>query len=143
MSVPTPLSTFSPADAAAIAAVCPRAAECLESGDFEGYLTLAAEDIVFMPPNWPALEGKEALRSWMQSFPKITSARFVDVEIEGAGTFAWVRGEYFFTLQPEGAPSPIEDHGKYLSVYKRQPDGSWLVYRDIFNSDLAAQLRHN
>jgi ketosteroid isomerase-like protein len=25
--------------------------------------------------------------------------------------------------------------GKYLEIRKRQPDGSWLVAADIFNSD--------
>jgi len=38
-------------------------------------------------------------------------------------------------FQPEGAPGPIEEIGKYLEIRKRQPDGSWLLIVDISNSD--------
>lgn len=107
------------------------------SGDFESFLGFYTDDAVVMPPNHPALENKEAILSWMKSFPKVIGAQFTCDEIGGAGDFAYVRGKYFFTLQPEGIPTSIEDHGKYIEIRKRQPDGSWPVSRDIFNSDLA------
>jgi ketosteroid isomerase-like protein len=31
---------------------------------------------------------------------------------------------------------PITDHGKYLTVFKKQPDGSWKMVADMINSDL-------
>ena len=31
---------------------------------------------------------------------------------------------------------PIQDHGKFIEIRRKQPDGSWLISRDIFNSDL-------
>jgi ketosteroid isomerase-like protein len=33
---------------------------------------------------------------------------------------------------------PINDRGKYLAVWKKQPDGTWKCVMDIWNSDLPA-----
>jgi ketosteroid isomerase-like protein len=41
------------------------------------------------------------------------------------------------TVHPDGAPGPVEDQGKFLEIRRRQPDGSWLLAVDIFNSDKA------
>jgi len=32
--------------------------------------------------------------------------------------------------------APIEDRGKYLTIWRKQADGSWMVHRGTFNSDL-------
>jgi ketosteroid isomerase-like protein len=37
---------------------------------------------------------------------------------------------------PEG--EPIDDNGKYVVVYRRQPDGGYKVIADIFNSSRPA-----
>jgi ketosteroid isomerase-like protein len=37
---------------------------------------------------------------------------------------------------PEGAPEPFQESGKYVVILQKQPDGSWLVVVDIWNSDL-------
>ena len=67
----------------------------------------------------------------------MTHAEFKIDEVEGIGELAFVRGRYSMTLEPEGAPGPVNDEGKYIEIRERQPDGSWLLARDIFNSDLA------
>lgn len=40
------------------------------------------------------------------------------------------------TFQPKGAPKPIHDVGKDLTVWERQTDGTWKMVRDINNTDL-------
>ena len=40
------------------------------------------------------------------------------------------------TTDPQG--NPVTDRGKYVVVWKKQPDGSWKAISDIFNSDLPA-----
>ena len=39
------------------------------------------------------------------------------------------------TLTPKAGGEPTEDSGKWLGILKRQPNGSWKVHRDIWNSD--------
>ena len=48
-------------------------------------------------------------------------------------------GAYELTLQPKSGPV-IQDKGKYLTVWKRQTDGSWRIVRDINNSDLPPKM---
>jgi ketosteroid isomerase-like protein len=31
-----------------------------------------------------------------------------------------------------------QDHGKYVEVWKKQPDGSWKCVIDMYNSDVPA-----
>ena len=35
---------------------------------------------------------------------------------------------------PDG--TPMGDFGKYATIWKKQPDGSWKVVLDIVNSDV-------
>jgi ketosteroid isomerase-like protein len=51
-----------------------------------------------------------------------------------AGDLAYGRGRYTLSMSPAGG-EPIEDVGKYVVVYRRQPNGSWQAVADIFNSD--------
>lgn len=65
----------------------------------------------------------------------ITDIQFDIVEVGGAGDIAYVYGKYSLTMAPEGK-EPVKDIGKYIEIWNRQPDGSWKVALDIFNSDL-------
>jgi ketosteroid isomerase-like protein len=88
-----------------------------------------------MPPHCPACHGRAAARKWMADFPRATHFRFEYHDIDGRDDLAYVRGAYFITVQPEGAPEPVEDVGKFLEICRKQPDGSWLLVVDTFNSD--------
>jgi len=108
---------------------------CFLSRDSEGIGKMYAEDAVLMPPNCPACHGRDAATKWMINFPHATRFTFEYNDIDGRGDLAYVRGAYFITIQPEGAPEPVEDVGKFLEICKKQPDGSWLLVVDTFNSD--------
>lgn len=138
MSTTAKSSGLLPEDITAITSIWPKAAQSLIEQDFDAFLGLYTDDPIVMPPNNPALHGKEAIKQWMAAFPKISEARFEGDEIAGAGGFAFVRGRYSFTLHIQGAPGPIEDHGKFIEIRKRQADGSWPIFREMFNSDLAS-----
>jgi ketosteroid isomerase-like protein len=88
-----------------------------------------------MPPHHPAVHGRAALEVWMASFLRVLRMTLNVEDIDGRAVIAYVRGSYTLTLHPEGAPNPIDHVGKYLEIHKRQPDGSWLLAVDIFNSD--------
>jgi len=40
------------------------------------------------------------------------------------------------TVQPKTG-RPMDDVGKCITIWKKQPDGEWKMIRDIFNSDMA------
>jgi ketosteroid isomerase-like protein len=36
-----------------------------------------------------------------------------------------------------GEKSPVKDTGKFIEIRRKEPNGSWLILRDFWNSDLA------
>ena len=107
------------------------------AGDVSAAVALAMDDAVDLPPNRPAIIGKEAIRSFVQSdFDRFTM-NFADeiVEIEVAGDLAYIWTNYSVTLTPKDVGKPIGNNGKWLKVLRRQPDGSWKFSRNIWNSD--------
>ncbi len=106
--------------------------------DLEAVLSFYAEDGASFPPNAPLVTSKEALREhWAQEFADPAYAlswQATKAEVARAGDLAYAVGSYEFTLSdPEG--NPVTDRGKYVTVWKKQPDGSWKAVVDIWNSD--------
>jgi len=107
------------------------------AGDASAAVALVTDDAVDLPPNRPAVMGKEAIRSFVQSdFDRFTM-NFVDeiVEVEVAGDLAVIWSNYTVTLTPKAGGEPTGNNGKWLKVLKRQPDGSWKFSRNIWNRD--------
>ncbi len=90
-----------------------------------------------MPPNAPPLIGKEAIRAAYQStLDQFTGEITLSLEeVEFGGDWAFVRGTSPVTLTPKAGGELIQDEGKYLSIRKKQPDGSWKIFRTIWNSN--------
>ena len=131
-------TTFGAADATAIRGALEAYFNAANSGDATQWAKLYAEDAVIMPPNTPTVEGRAAIGSWLAMLPvKITDAEGAALEVEGAGSVAYVRGTYSMNLQIPGVPQPIPQRGKLLQIYARQPGGSWQLARDIWNADAA------
>lgn len=97
---------------------------------------LFMENATFMPPNQGPVEGRASIRAWLQAFPPMTDFTLTTVEVDGRGDLAYARGTYALTIAAASGHPPVSDHGKYLEVLRRQPDGKWLLVADIFNSDV-------
>jgi uncharacterized protein (TIGR02246 family) len=91
-----------------------------------------------LPPNAPIATGKEAIRkvwSELAEMPGLSeSTQVTKVEVSRMGDLAYSFGTYESTSNdPEG--NPVTERGKWVAVYKKQPDGSWKAVLDIWNSD--------
>jgi len=53
------------------------------------------------------------------------------------GDVVYSQGTYVMTMTDPKTKKPMTDKGKYLTIYTKQPDGSWKAVADTFNSDLA------
>ncbi|MEN8375353.1 MAG: DUF4440 domain-containing protein [Gemmatimonadota bacterium] len=129
-------SELTAADAEAIRAVDAAATEAGVAGDFDAFAALYTEDAILLPPNAPAVTGRSAIRDYWASVPPIVAFEIEVEEIVGRGDLAYVQGSYLLELAPPGAPEPIRDNGKFIEIRRRQPDGSWPLSRDIYNSNL-------
>ena len=108
--------------------------------DFTTWAALFLDDAAVYPPNEPAVKGRAAIRGWLEKFPPITEFNLNNVKVEGREDLAYVLGTYTMTIAPPGAPGPVKDSGKFVTVLHRQADGRWLAAVDMFNSDLPAAL---
>ena len=84
-----------------------------------------------------ARECVELASAAFQRFAEFTQEDFelISEEIEIVGPWAFDRGTYRWRGVPRPGGDPVSDHGKYLVILQRQPDGSWKVARDMDNSD--------
>ncbi len=122
---------LSEGDVAAIRAVFEENEQAGLAGDWESFFSHFTEDAVTMGPNRPAVEGLEAIKggNWVRAIEVEHSI----VQIDGQGDLAFVRGTLSLLLDYEGA---VKDEDKFLYILRKQPDGSWLIAIDIWNSDL-------
>jgi ketosteroid isomerase-like protein len=103
--------------------------------DFTKAAASYTADAVVLPANGPAATGRAAIEQLLGTFPPLSAFTLNSVEIEGVGDIAYHRGTYFMTMQLPGGIT-VSDSGKYLEIRRRQPDGTWLTTRDIWNSDI-------
>lgn len=109
----------------------------LNAGDAGAWVALFTDDGVQMPPTAPANVGREMIRRWSDAFLGAFRSEFalsVD-EVRVTGDWAFERGTYTINLAPKAGGDPMRDIGKYITIYQCQPDGTWRLARDIWNSN--------
>jgi uncharacterized protein (TIGR02246 family) len=126
-------------DEKAIRAADQAFAKAASAGDAAALTAFYASDAVLMPPESPALRGTDEISKFFTGMTTAVSGPFElkTTGVDGRGDLALSTGEYKATLTPrkKGAkPMPTEE-GKYLGVMKKQPDGSWKLIYDIWNTN--------
>ncbi len=129
-------------DQTAIAAIFEGYAKYAAACDVEGFMSIWDVDGIKMAHGKPAVIGKANIYEQTKKNFDGTRGKFDKVmelnleEIVVAGDYAFARGTYISSLTPKnGGASSITD-GKFVTVLRRQADGSWLIYRDIPNSNV-------
>jgi uncharacterized protein (TIGR02246 family) len=140
-SAPTAPAGLSAADEAALRAADQAWAKAASAGDAAALTAFYTDDAVLMPPGSPTLRGGDEIGKYFAGMTGAVSGPFVleTTAVEGRGDLALTSGTYTATLTPKQAgakPLPVEQ-GKYLGVMKKQPDGSWKLVYDIWNTDAA------
>ena len=109
----------------------------VQGSDFSAAAETMSEDVIIMVPNQESLVGRTAWRDWVSSMNiTVTDYQLGIDDIEARGDLAFVRGTFSEILAVEGMEEPIVGNGKYLQIWRKQPDGSWLVAVDCWNSSL-------
>ena len=81
------------------------AAVNVNADDVAALAAFFTDDAVRMPPNQPAISGKEAIRESLQNSYGNVTVKFTDevAEIEVAGDWAFSRSAYTITLIPKAS----------------------------------------
>ncbi len=132
-----PLDTRA-ADERAVREVDSATLKASQAKDLERNLSFYTDDASVFPPNAPIATGKEAIRAFLsQGFANPGFAidwQPTKVEVSRGGDLAYTQGTYEFTMNdPKG--KPITERGKYVNVWRKQPDGNWKMVADVWNSD--------
>jgi len=102
-------------------------------GAAEAFRTFAAEDAVCFPIGEAPVRGRAAILEWMSSGPKGEMKWTpMTAEVARSGDLGYTWGTYEFRGQGDDG-QPLVRHGKYVTVWKKQADGSWRFVLDIGN----------
>ena len=125
-------ATISPVDTAAIRSTIGPWTKNAVDRDWDAFLALCTEDVVFMQPDGPLVQ-PEAARQWLESYPIIKRFDFDFDQIEGQGDLAYGRGWYRMTVEIDGKPAEVD--GKFVDIFRRDPNGVWKYAVVIWNSN--------
>ncbi len=116
-----------------------RYSKTLMDGDANGYMALWDQGGVQLPPGEPMFMSWADIKKGTEA--TMASFRFASFAIKISGTFVdqnygFAYGNYAFTLVAKAGGAEIKGDGKYETIFKRQADGSWKIFRDCFNSNV-------
>ena len=111
--------------------------EAAKAKDVERVLSFYADEALGFPPNAALISGKEEMGAFWSELVENPNLNWqtTKVEVSRSSDLAYSFGTYGLTMSSaEG--EPLDDHGKWVVVWKKQPDGTWAHIIDIFNSDV-------
>lgn len=106
------------------------------SSPLDSVMSHFAEDALVLPPDAPMARGKEASRG---VFAELEAMREYSLTwrpsmADASGDLGYTIGTYRMQFQDLGG-RPVAIDGKYMTVWKKQPDGRWKVAVDMFNGN--------
>ncbi len=113
-------------------------AQAAAAKNLEETVSYYDDDASLLPPNSSIQAGKAAVHAtWTGLLGSVDSIAWQPnkIEVSRSSDLAYVIGVY--QMKSKNAQGKtMDDHGKYVEVWKKQSNGSWKVVADIFNSDL-------
>ncbi|MCI0786230.1 MAG: DUF4440 domain-containing protein [Chloroflexi bacterium] len=110
--------------------------EAIARGDAAGCAAVYTEDAEILPPDSPAMTGKQAAQGLWQSIIDmgVKGISLQTLELEEMGDRAVERGAVTIDIQGEGGQT-TQASAKFIVLWKRQADGAWKWHWDCFNFD--------
>ncbi|MBN8233462.1 DUF4440 domain-containing protein [Corallococcus macrosporus] len=109
-----------------------------KAGSAQAYADFAAEDAVLLVDGAYAQKGREALRAWLAAHPLEAEGKVrlapVRWDVSADGTLGYSLGN----VSVESGGTSVRPVGRYITAWKRQPDGQWRVVAAVHNASKAA-----
>jgi len=111
-----------------------------QSKDVDKIAAHYTDDAVLMNSGMPASTGKDAIRKALKDM--VADPAFAlkfqatQVEVARSGDVGYTHGQYTMTITDPASKKVINDKGSYVTVYKKQADGSWKATEDAPISEL-------
>jgi len=109
--------------------------------DVDRFASMYTADATMYPPNDSAVAGIEAIRAFGAAFTALpgfaATFRPLEVDVASGGDMGYTLNHYAITVTGPDS-QPVTEQGRDFHVWRKQPDGSWKVVIDIWNSDQPA-----
>jgi len=111
--------------------------DAVRAGDIATIVSMHTDDTVWMPLNEPSIYGKAELTEWYQEyFQFFRVISFTETERDSNVIDGWAieRWGYMVAIAPVDGSDRIRDDGRFLAIWKREPDGIWRMAQAMINS---------
>jgi len=124
-------------DRTALEQIRARILEAELKGDASVFEQVAAPDVVVIPPNDKAVNGREASVEMMRQFfsKNELQIEYASAQVSVNLDQAFDRGTYSQTVTPKDGGAPIAGKGSYWWFYARTDDGNWRQTRVVWTND--------
>ena len=120
------------AQVAAIRAAREKQVSALRAADWDKFMQAYDAQAIVMAPNSAPLDTHAKIRAYLSGYPTIARIDLTAIEIEGRVDLAYERGQYDLVA------GGMSDQGSHFTLWRKQADGSWRIYRDMWHSDRPA-----
>jgi len=114
-------------------------AKAMMEGNSQATLGFYTKDAVSLPNYGEMVKGIDAIKKsndeMVSSGMKVNSMEFNTVMVNTYGNVVSEIGTYKMNATMPGMASPMEDTGKYLTLWEKQPDGSLKIKVETWNTD--------
>jgi uncharacterized protein (TIGR02246 family) len=123
------------ADKAALDNITKISMQAFNEGNLEKYVALIADDAVWIPLEGSTLFGKDAIQKWYEAvFPSYQfNVNFTTESTEIHGEFAFQYQVYKGIVTPKQGGGSLHLNNRALVVLRKQADGTWKIWKSIWN----------
>jgi ketosteroid isomerase-like protein len=105
------------------------------TNDADTVMATFVDEPVLSPSGLPYLEGQDEARAFW--FPadapptRVTGFTMNEIEAAGSGDLGYVRGTFRLAFEYDGGD--YENHGKYVTILRKSPQGVWRITHHIWD----------
>ena len=105
--------------------------DAVNAGDLVRLLTLMADDVVFLNPGQSPLGRDGFSANFSAAHQRVRIRCISDLEeVVVVGEVAYTRSRDALSVVPRAGGEETQLAGHRITVYRKQPDGCWLLARD-------------
>ncbi|HYV35662.1 MAG TPA: SgcJ/EcaC family oxidoreductase [Gemmataceae bacterium] len=116
--------------------------DAVNAGDLDRLLTLMADDVVFLNPG-QAPVGRDGFSSGFSAAHNQNRINCISEleDVVAVGEVAYTLSRDSLSVTPRAGGEAMQFAGHRITVYRKQPDGRWLLARDAHTLSPVAKLK--
>ncbi|HEY3915030.1 MAG TPA: nuclear transport factor 2 family protein [Verrucomicrobiae bacterium] len=109
----------------------------INSNDTDRVMAMYDKDAEILQPGARLISGRSKIRKWVADYFKAYHTHWKKVPLRNfvCGDYGFDEGIDTAVDTPRDGGKPIKSDCKGILIYKRQKNGEWLIFRDIWNDN--------